>query len=140
MKSLVLGSLGSPSHGHRQDSRSRRLYARLLALGAAGALALALMPATTLAAPVQPVAGTPAAPVAATPAAPVHPVAAAAAPVQPATLAGDWTQFHNGPTHQGYNASETTISASNVDALGVAWTGATGGIVYSSPAVANGVV
>ncbi|MGA3057132.1 MAG: PQQ-binding-like beta-propeller repeat protein, partial [Candidatus Limnocylindrales bacterium] len=63
-----------------------------------------------------------------------------AAPV--AAASGDWTQFHNGAAHQGYNTAETTLSASNVHALGVAWSGATGGVItyYSSPAVANGVV
>ena len=61
-----------------------------------------------------------------------------ATPVAAAT--GDWTQFHNGPTHSGYNATETTLSASNVAALGVAWTGTTGSEINSSPAVADGVV
>jgi len=61
-----------------------------------------------------------------------------AAPV--AAASGDWTQFRNGPTHQGYNTAESTISAENVDALGVAWMGATGRIVNSSPVASGGVV
>ena len=61
-----------------------------------------------------------------------------AAPVAAAT--GDWAQFHNGPTHEGYNTAETTLSPSNVANLVVAWTGATGLNITSSPAVANGVV
>jgi len=56
------------------------------------------------------------------------------------TPSGDWTQFHNGPTHVGYNTQETILSASNAQTLGLAWTGATGFYVDSSPAVANGVV
>jgi hypothetical protein len=57
-----------------------------------------------------------------------------------AAAAGDWSQYHNDPAHSGYNATETTISAANVGALGVAWTATTGNAIYSSPAVANGVV
>jgi outer membrane protein assembly factor BamB len=58
----------------------------------------------------------------------------------PASASGDWPQFHNDPTHEGYNAAETTISAANVADLGVAWTADTGNAIRSSPAVANGVV
>ena len=66
------------------------------------------------------------------------------APLQPASTAssaasGDWPQFHNDPTHTGYNATETTISPANVAALGLAWSGATYS-PSSSPAVADGVV
>jgi len=53
-----------------------------------------------------------------------------------AAASGDWPQFQGGPTHIGYNATETTLSASNVAGLGVAWTGAGG----STPVVADGVV
>jgi outer membrane protein assembly factor BamB len=82
--------------------------------GAAGALALGLMPGASLAAPAQP---------------------------HPAIVSGDWTQFHNDVTHQGYNTAETVLSPSNVGALGVAWTATTGGSIFnSSPAVADGVV
>jgi len=49
--------------------------------------------------------------------------------------------FHNGPTHLGYNSSETTLTSSNAQYLTSAWTGATTSAgIYSSPAVANGVV
>jgi outer membrane protein assembly factor BamB len=59
-----------------------------------------------------------------------------------ATLAavGDWAQFRESQTHQAHNTNETLISDINVHALGVAWTGATGAALDSSPAVANGVV
>jgi hypothetical protein len=57
-----------------------------------------------------------------------------------AAASGDWPQFQGGPTHIGYNATETTLSASNVAGLSVAWTGTTGNPAYSSPAVADGVV
>ena len=101
--------------------RARRLVARLLAVAAAGALVLGSMPAPTIAAP----AG---APVVSTPA-------------SQAVASGDWPQFHNDPAHTGYNAAETTISASNVSTLGVAWTATTGGSIgHSSPVVANGIV
>ncbi len=53
---------------------------------------------------------------------------------------GDWTQFHNGVTHVGYNTEEATLSVANAHTLRTAWTGATGSSVDSSPVVANGVV
>ena len=53
---------------------------------------------------------------------------------------GDWPQFHNGPTHVGYNTTESVLTASDVHLMGVAWTGATGAKVSSSPVTANGVV
>ena len=53
---------------------------------------------------------------------------------------GDWAQFRETQTHQAHNTAETFLSDTNVHALGVAWTGATGASVNSSPAVANGVV
>src|ERR1035437_5356991 len=60
--------------------------------------------------------------------------------VWPATSSGDWTQFGHDASHSGDNASESTISTTNVASLGVAWTGTTGAPIYSSPAVANGLV
>ena len=103
---------------------ARRSVARLLAICAAAALAAALMPAAALA---------------------KSPESA-----KPATTSGDWSQFRNDPVHSGYNVNETMISASNVAALGVAWTGtdyvapnvspaATTGPIDSSPAIADGV-
>ncbi len=109
------GSPSSGSSGHAPGRRSGRLTARLLAFGAAAALAVALMPAAATAAPVRP-----------------HVVAA--------IPSGDWTQFHNGPTREGNNTQETTLSASNVSDLRLAWTGTSGNTFWSSPAVANGVV
>ena len=61
-----------------------------------------------------------------------------AAPV--VAISGDWAQFRYGPTHEGYNTQEHLLSSSNVDSLGVAWTGAIGSGIDSSPAVADGVV
>src|SRR5947199_3462940 len=53
----------------------------------------------------------------------------------------DWTQFHFGPQHTGYNPYENVLSSSNVSELTLDWSYVTGnGIFYSSPAVANGVV
>jgi outer membrane protein assembly factor BamB len=112
MKVLFLGFTSSSLEGHSPDRRRRRLMARLLALGAVVALAAALTPAPAIAAPGQP----------------------------GVTVASDWPQFRNGPRHQGYDAQEQELSASNVASLGLTWTGATGSVVDSSPAVANGVV
>ncbi len=70
-------------------------------------------------------------------------VAAAMIVLMPAAAlaaVGDWAQFRESQTHQAHNTTETLISDINVHALGVAWTGATGAAVNSSPAVANGVV
>jgi outer membrane protein assembly factor BamB len=70
-------------------------------------------------------------------------VLVAVAPAVPAVASGspstNWTEFHNGPTHLGYQ-TETTLSAANVHSLSPAWTGTTTFEVTSSPAVANGVV
>jgi outer membrane protein assembly factor BamB len=107
MKSLAF-NLASLSSARRPHRRGRSL----LALAAAGVLAVAMMPGVTLAAPAQP----------------------------GVAVASDWPQFRNGPRHQGYDAQELEVSASNVASLGLTWTGATGGVVDSSPAIANGVV
>jgi outer membrane protein assembly factor BamB len=52
----------------------------------------------------------------------------------------DWTMFGYGPAHTHYNPTEKTIGVGNVAELTAAWTGATGGFVQSSAAVADGVV
>jgi hypothetical protein len=52
----------------------------------------------------------------------------------------NWSQFHYGPRHQGYNPYENVLSSANVADLTEAWIYNTGGSIYSSPAVANGVV
>jgi outer membrane protein assembly factor BamB len=135
VKSLASAAIhvqaGSPSssfRGHRSNCRSRRLLTRLLALAAGGTLVAVLMPAAAIAAPSQ---------------------SALAAPAQPHVVAsGDWTQFRNGATHEGYNAAETILSASTVPHLALAWKGAVNPndpdpdyrVMDSSPAVANGVV
>ena len=70
-------------------------------------------------------------------------VAATATVIAPAAAlaaAGDWAQFRESQTHQAHNTNETVLSDITVPSLGLAWTGATGGVVNSSPAVANGVV
>jgi outer membrane protein assembly factor BamB len=52
----------------------------------------------------------------------------------------DWPQFRHDSANTGYNPGETTISASNVARLGLAWTAQTGSTEALSPVVANGVV
>jgi len=56
------------------------------------------------------------------------------------TVNTDWAQYRNAPSHLAYNAVENVLSLANVAALNNDWTGATGDVVSSSPAVANGVV
>jgi outer membrane protein assembly factor BamB len=55
-------------------------------------------------------------------------------------FAADWPAFRFGPTHPGLNPAETAVSAGNVGSLATAWTGPTGNGVFSSPAVAGGIV
>ncbi|MFL5587796.1 MAG: hypothetical protein ACJ8DI_09080 [Ktedonobacteraceae bacterium] len=50
----------------------------------------------------------------------------------------DWAQFGFWPYHTRHNPYENVISSSNVSALTLDWSHATGGSIYSSPAVANG--
>ncbi len=125
MKSPVSIAVGS----RRASPSPRRPFARLLVLAPAALLlsGLSTVPAGPPARPA--VAAAPAA----TPATTV---------VQPHSVvaSGDWPQFHNDATHDGYNSAETTLSASDVAGLGVAWTGTTGSPITSSPAVSNGVV
>jgi outer membrane protein assembly factor BamB len=63
-----------------------------------------------------------------------------ALPASSLAAVGDWAQFRESQTHQAHNTTETLISDTNVHALGLAWTGATGAAIATSPAVANGVV
>jgi hypothetical protein len=56
------------------------------------------------------------------------------------TVRTDWPSFHNTPKHKGWNAYENVLSPSTVPGLDQDWTGTTGSSIYSSPAVANGVV
>ena len=65
----------------------------------------------------------------------------AAAGVAALHVLAPWAQFHNGPTHEGNNVTETILSPANVAGLGVKWTATTGDYIdSSSPTVANGVV
>ncbi len=57
-----------------------------------------------------------------------------------ALSACDWPQFRLGPTHSGDNQSENTIGVSNVGTVVEKWRAPTGGLIDSSPSVANGVV
>ena len=53
----------------------------------------------------------------------------------------DWPQFRESQTHQGNNPEVgTALTPSSVSSLTVAWTGATGGAVDSSPSITSGVV
>jgi outer membrane protein assembly factor BamB len=52
----------------------------------------------------------------------------------------DWGSFRNGPKHQGRNPTENLLSPATVPGLELDWSAATGGLVSSSPAVANGIV
>ncbi len=52
----------------------------------------------------------------------------------------DWPQFRFSPKHRGRNPFENVLSPSTVSGLDQDWTGATGKSIFSSPAVANGVV
>ena len=51
----------------------------------------------------------------------------------------NWSEFHQ-PEMQRYNPYEVTLNVQNVPNLQLKWSYATGNRVYSSPAVANGVV
>jgi outer membrane protein assembly factor BamB len=52
----------------------------------------------------------------------------------------DWAQFRNGAKHRGRNPLENVLSPANVGQIDLDWSYTTGGGVFSSPAVANGVV
>jgi outer membrane protein assembly factor BamB len=56
------------------------------------------------------------------------------------TTGCDWAQFGDIAEHTHYNAGETGISRSNVSGLTQRFVAMTGGGVYSSPAVVNGVL
>jgi outer membrane protein assembly factor BamB len=51
----------------------------------------------------------------------------------------DWAQFRWSNQHTGFNSLENVLDVGNVSGLDVAWRGATGGAIGSSPAVAGGV-
>jgi outer membrane protein assembly factor BamB len=52
----------------------------------------------------------------------------------------NWAKFHFDLNNSGFNPYENVIGASNVSGLKTAWTGNTGYNIFSSPAVANGVI
>jgi outer membrane protein assembly factor BamB len=56
------------------------------------------------------------------------------------TVRTNWTQFRYGLKHQGCNPYENVLSPANVAGLNEAWSYTTGNEIFSSPAVANGVV
>jgi hypothetical protein len=56
------------------------------------------------------------------------------------TVATDWPQFRDGPEHHGHNGTENVLSPQSVSGMDLDWSFARAGPVYSSPAVANGMV
>jgi outer membrane protein assembly factor BamB len=60
---------------------------------------------------------------------------------KPFTVRTNWSQFHYGPQHQGFNPYENVLNPSNAEGLNQTWSYPTlGAIGTSSPAVANGLV
>src|SRR5262245_1968427 len=68
------------------------------------------------------------------------PASAGPAGPPPARVVASWPQFHNTADRSGINAAEHLITTSNVASLQVAWSTPTGGEIWSSPAVVNGIV
>jgi outer membrane protein assembly factor BamB len=58
----------------------------------------------------------------------------------PFTVSTDWAAFRFGQRHKGVNIYENVLGVRNVSGLDVAWTAAVGSVVFSSPAVAGGIV
>jgi len=56
------------------------------------------------------------------------------------TVATDWPQFHDRPERHGHNGTENVLSRLTVSGMDLDWSFATGDVVVSAPAVANGVV
>ncbi len=56
------------------------------------------------------------------------------------TVRTDWPQFRFSNKHSGRNPTENMLNTGNVSGIDLDWSYATGDIVSSSPAVANGVV
>jgi outer membrane protein assembly factor BamB len=56
------------------------------------------------------------------------------------TVSTNWSEFHFGNGRKGLNPYENVIDATNVSDLDIAWYAATGGEIFSSPAVTNGAV
>jgi outer membrane protein assembly factor BamB len=58
---------------------------------------------------------------------------------EPFVVNTNWRQFHFSPDQDGFNSYENVLKPSNVSSLGVRWRYSTGGNVYSSPAIVDGV-
>ena len=58
----------------------------------------------------------------------------------PFTVRADWPQFHFGPDHTGFNPYENALNPETVGNLTMRWKRVTGGPIWTSPVVANGVV
>lgn len=56
------------------------------------------------------------------------------------TVSTDWAQFHFSGRHKGVNPYENVLSPATVPRIDENWSFPTGSTVYSSPAVANGMV
>ncbi len=56
------------------------------------------------------------------------------------TASGNWSQFHEGVTHHGFQASESVISVASAPTLELKWKHQTGDRVQSSPAVVGGIL
>jgi outer membrane protein assembly factor BamB len=56
------------------------------------------------------------------------------------TVQTNWTEFGDIPRHSGTNPYENVLSPANASNLNVDWSAATSESIFSSPAVANGVV
>ena len=59
---------------------------------------------------------------------------------QPFLVQTDWGQFRFMPEHDGVNPYENVLNPNTVGSIGLRWSYRAGGLVESSPAVANGVV
>jgi outer membrane protein assembly factor BamB len=53
---------------------------------------------------------------------------------------GDWPQFHNTADRVGVNTGESKLNTTNAASLTLDWEYGTGGDIWSSPAVSNGVI
>src|SRR5438270_2027763 len=67
-------------------------------------------------------------------------VAPAAARTRGAEAVASWPQFHNTADRSGINPTERLLTTLNVGGLQVAWSTPTGGEIWSSPAVVNGML
>jgi outer membrane protein assembly factor BamB len=56
------------------------------------------------------------------------------------TVATTWPQFRDQPSHHGHNGTENVLSPLTVPGMNLAWSFTTGSSVFSSPAVADGMV